>query len=57
MHPDWIEQARNIAFIGPTGVGKSYLACAFGQMACRQQYTVLYCVPPASMRDYLVLSN
>ena len=42
MQPQWIENARNIVFIGPTGVGKSYLACAFGQMACRHQYSVLY---------------
>jgi len=42
MQPEWIEHARNIAFIGPTGVGKSYLACALGQLACRQQYPVLY---------------
>lgn len=39
---DWIECARNILVVGPTGIGKSYLASAFGQWACRQGYTALY---------------
>ena len=31
-----------ILLCGPTGVGKSYMACAFGQSACRRGYRVLY---------------
>ena len=27
---------------GPTGVGKSYVACALGQLACRRGYSALY---------------
>ena len=41
-HGTWLEQARNIIFIGPTGVGKSYLACALAQAACRWGQTVRY---------------
>jgi len=39
---NWIESASNILIAGPTGIGKSYLASAFGQWACRQGYPALY---------------
>lgn len=32
----------NIIITGPTGVGKTYLACALGNKACRMKYDVLY---------------
>jgi DNA replication protein DnaC len=32
----WIEQAHNILISGPTGTGKSYLACALAAFACRR---------------------
>lgn len=38
----WIEKKQNIAFTGPAGVGKSYLAQALGHQACRQGYRVIY---------------
>jgi DNA replication protein DnaC len=38
----WIQQNQNLIVTGPTGVGKSYLACAFGQKACRDGFTVAY---------------
>ncbi|MEO1172870.1 MAG: IS21-like element helper ATPase IstB [Myxococcota bacterium] len=38
----WVATHRNIILTGPTGVGKSYLACALGQKACRDGYGVLY---------------
>lgn len=38
----WIRQHHNCIITGPTGVGKSYLACAIGHKACRDGYTVLY---------------
>src|SRR4051812_43055187 len=38
----WIEQAQNLVIEGPTGVGKSWLACALGHKACRDNRSVLY---------------
>ena len=39
---DWIKQHQNVIFLGPTGIGKSYLACALGQRACREGLSVRY---------------
>jgi DNA replication protein DnaC len=38
----WIEERRNLLITGPCGVGKTWLACALGQKACRDNRTVLY---------------
>ena len=39
---DWIRNKRNLVITGPCGVGKSYLACALGDKACREDLSVLY---------------
>lgn len=38
----WINEHQNVLICGATGVGKSYLACALGQRACRRGLRVLY---------------
>jgi DNA replication protein DnaC len=38
----WIRDARNLLITGPCGVGKTWLACALGQRACRDNQTVIY---------------
>jgi DNA replication protein DnaC len=38
----WIKEANNLMIIGPTGVGKTYLACALAHKACQLDYSALY---------------
>jgi DNA replication protein DnaC len=39
---DWIDAHDNLIVCGPTGVGKSWLVCALGHKACRDNRSVLY---------------
>lgn len=50
---EWLAKHQNILITGATGVGKSYLACAFGQWACRHGYPVYYCRWPRMLGDIL----
>jgi DNA replication protein DnaC len=47
----WVQRHENIFVIGPTGVGKSFLASALAQKACRDGYTVFYTRAVALFRD------
>ena len=47
----WVERHENLFVCGPTGVGKSYLACALAQKACRDGYSALYTRAAALFRD------
>ncbi len=47
----WVARHENIFITGPTGVGKSYIACALAQKACRDGHLVLYTRAPALFRD------
>ena len=38
----FLDERLNVLVTGPTGVGKSYLACALGQRACREDKSVRY---------------
>lgn len=38
----WIERHENVTITGPTGLGKSWIACALANHACRQGHTSLY---------------
>lgn len=39
---DWISHRHNLIITGPTGVGKTYLACALAQKACRDGFRIIY---------------
>jgi DNA replication protein DnaC len=45
-NPRWISAHRNVLITGPTGIGKSYIACALGNAAARAGYTALYLRAP-----------
>ena len=38
----WITRHENVVITGPTGLGKSWIACALANNACRQGHTSLY---------------
>lgn len=39
---EWISRRHNLIITGPTGVGKTYLACALAQKACRDGFRTIY---------------
>src|SRR5580700_6287567 len=39
---DWVRRHQHIFLVGPTGIGKTYLARAFGQKACRDGFTAYF---------------
>lgn len=47
---DWVKYSQNCIITGPTGVGKTYLACALAQRACRDGYRTLYFYAPKLFR-------
>lgn len=47
----WLKQGLNVLVTGPTGVGKTYLACALAQKACRQGVDALYVRMPRLVTD------
>ena len=50
----WVKSHHNILVTGPTGAGKSYLACALAQKACRDGHSVFYQRLPRLLQDITV---
>lgn len=50
----WVKNHHNILVTGPTGAGKSYLACALAQKACRDGHSVLYQRVPRLLQEIAV---
>jgi DNA replication protein DnaC len=51
---EWIRNHHNVVLIGPTGVGKSYLACALGNSAIRQGISTVYVRMPRLAQELKV---
>ena len=47
----WIGEGLNLILQGPTGVGKTWIACALAHQACRLGYTALYLRTPRLLED------
>lgn len=50
-HSAWVREHQNIFLLGPTGVGKSWLACALAEKACRDSFTAFFIRAPQLFRD------
>jgi DNA replication protein DnaC len=50
-HGEWVERAHTILIVGPTGVGKTWLACALAQRACRLGKSALYARVPRLLEE------
>lgn len=50
----WVAEHQNVLITGPTGVGKTWLACALANQACRQGRSVLYLRVPRLFEEMAV---
>jgi DNA replication protein DnaC len=50
----WVKDHLNILITGPTGVGKTWLACALAQKACREGHTALYLRLPRLLQELAI---
>lgn len=48
---DWLRHGHNVLMTGPTGVGKTWLACALAQQAARCGFSVLYVRAPRLLEE------
>lgn len=51
---NWVRENQNVVITGKTGTGKSYLACALAQQACRKGYRALYRRVPRLFEEILL---
>jgi DNA replication protein DnaC len=51
---DWVANHHNVVIVGPTGVGKTFLACALAHSAIRSGSTALYVRTPRLLSDLAI---
>ena len=51
---DWVREHLNVFIIGPTGIGKSWLACALAQKACREGLSTRYLRLPRLLQELTI---
>lgn len=51
---DWIKERHNLIVTGPTGTGKTFLACALAHKACREGFSALYLRIPRLLQDLFI---
>jgi len=54
VNSDWVEHHHNVIVLGPTGVGKTYLACALAHSAIQHGHSALYVRTPRLLNDLAV---
>ena len=47
----WVAEHQNVFLLGPTGVGKSWLACALAEKACRDGFAAFFIRAPKLFRE------
>jgi DNA replication protein DnaC len=50
----WLREHLNVIVTGPTGIGKSYLACALAHKACLEGFTALYARLPRLLEELAI---
>ena len=50
----WVAERHNLILVGPTGIGKSFLCCAFVERACRRGFTARYVRMPRVLHELAV---
>lgn len=50
----WVKERHNLIITGPTGVGKTYLACALAHQACRKDFTAFYAQTSRLLQELMI---